>query len=241
MLATLTSGLLWRRLAGGLLVLFACGAAAQDAGPTLSARYPAGSIATVEAAQEAQQQAASEKARIERQYAQDEQACRAVFLVNACRDKAKERRRAALEPVRRVRIEADTLMRRMRVADRDKALADKRVKSAAEAAGSEQNAQQKAQKTAQKQMRNAEKDRERMQSEQLHAQDAGQRAADHQARQQRLQIGSAADAQKRAANVAAYDRKIRQAQAHQRDLAARKAEKERNRKAPPSALPASIP
>ncbi|WP_155837417.1 hypothetical protein [Herminiimonas sp. CN] len=235
---SLAGRLLWRWLAGGLLTLFVSGVVAQDASSTLSERYPAGSIATVEAAASAQQQAASEDARIEQAYAQEEQACGKAFFVNACRDKAKERRRAALEPVRRIRIEADTLMRRMRVVDRDKALADRQMERAAEAPGIEQNAQKKAQEIAQKQARNTEKEQQRVQNEQLHAQDAGQRTASSRTRQQRLQAGVAADAQKRADNVAAYDRKIREAQAHQRDLAARKAEKDRNRKAPPSPEPA---
>ena len=202
MLPILNNRLLSRWLTGGLLALFAHCTVAQDAATTLSTRYPAGSIGTVEAAVGAQEQAASENARIELRYAQDEQAG-AAFFVNACRGKAKERRRAALEPVRLVQIEADTVMRRMRVADSDKALAGRRREKALEALQIEQDAQQKAQETAQKQARNAEKDRERVLNEPLDAQDAGPRAADHQARQQRMQMGAAADAQKRAANVAA--------------------------------------
>ncbi|NMM28806.1 MAG: hypothetical protein HHJ12_16325 [Glaciimonas sp.] len=231
------SRLLLRGLAGGLLALFFHCAVAQDAGTLLSTQYPPGSIATVEAAESAQQQAASENARIELQYDRDEQACNGMFFVSTCRDKAKERRHAALEPVRLVKNEAEMVIRRMRVADRDQALADKRREKALEALQIEQDAQQKAQEIAQKKMRNIEKKRENVQNEQLHAQNVEQRAADHQARQQRMPAAVAADAQKRADNVAAYDRKIREAQAHQRDIAAQKAEKDRNRKVQSPAVP----
>lgn len=224
-----------------LLALFACSAVAEDTGAALSARFPAGSIATVEAAESARQQAASENARIEQQYAQDALACDTAFFVNACRDKVKERRRAATEPVHRLQIEADTVMRRIQAAGRDQALADRRREQAEESIRIEQHAQQRAQETAQKQVRIAEKDSERVVSEPIRAQDAGQRTAVHQARQQRRKAGDAADAQKRAANVAAYERKIRAADAHQRDIAARKAEKDRSRKNQPTAATEGLP
>lgn len=230
-----------RFLLCALLALFACSAGAQDTGAALSARFPAGSIATVEAAESARQQAAGENARIERQYAQDGLACDTAFFVNACRDKVKERRRAATEPVHRVQIEADTVMRRIQAAGRDQALADRRREQAEEAVRIEQHAQQRAQETAQKQVRIAEKDRVRVVSEPIRAQDAGQRTADHQARQQRQQTQTAAEAQKRAANVASYDRKIRKAHAHQRDIAAKKAEKDRSRKNQPPATTEGSP
>ncbi|NMM36975.1 MAG: hypothetical protein HHJ09_05575 [Glaciimonas sp.] len=203
----------------------------------MSTQYPPGSIATVEAAESAQQQAANENARIELQYDRDEQACNGMFFVSTCRDKAKERRRAALEPVRLVKNEAEMVIRRMRVADRDQALTERRREKALETLQIEQDAQQKAQQIAQKQTRNIEKERENVQNEQLHAQDIEQRTADHQAQQQHMPATVAAGAQKRADNVAAYDRKIREAQAHQRDIAAKKAEKDRTRKAQSSAVP----
>lgn len=220
-----------RLLSGVLLALCACGAAAQAADSELSARYPAGSIATIEAASEAHEQALSEHARIEQEYARDEQACRKVFFVTACRDKAKERRRAALESVRRVQAEADTLIRRIRVEERDRALADKQAERAVEALRIEQDAQKKAHEVAQKQARIAEREHAREQKEQLPAQPA--------VRTPHSRPEGAAEAGRRAANVAAYEKKILQAQERQRDLAARKAEKERNRKPPPAALPAT--
>ncbi|MEO8169358.1 MAG: hypothetical protein ABI575_00645 [Oxalobacteraceae bacterium] len=225
----------------GLLALTAHYAGAQDVGTPLPERsvaieYPAGSITTIDAAQAARQQAASEKARVEQQYAQDEQACGAAFFVNACRDKVKESRRAALEAVRQVEIEADTLIRRIHAAGKDQALGDRRLEKAVEAVRIEQDARQRAQETAQKQARNAQQSQQRMANEQLHLQDAAQRTADHQARQQHPAINATAEVQKRAANVAAYEEKIRKAQAHQRDLAAKKAEKNHNRKTQPATV-----
>lgn len=218
-----------RILLCALLALSACSAVAQDAGAELSARFPAGSITTAEAAESARQQAASENARIERQYAQDGLACDTAFFVNSCRDKVKERRRAAAEPVRRVQTEADTAMRRIQAAGKDQALADRRQERAAETVRNEQHAQQDAQASA-------VKNSQSMRNEQAPAQHAGR-----QVRQQRQQTQTAAEAQKRAANVAAYDRKIRKAQAHQRDIAARKAEKDRDRKIQPPAATKGSP
>ena len=191
------------------------------------------SIATIEAAQAAQQHAASENARIERQYAEDEQACSTLFFVNACRGRTKERRRVALEPVHRMQIEADTQMRRIQAAERDQGLADKRRKQALEATKKEQETQQKSQGKTLKQTRIAEKNRQQLQNEPLRIQQGAHRATSQQARQQHLQVESAAEAQKRAGNVAAYERKIKAAEAHQRDLAAKKAEKNRHRKMQP--------
>lgn len=228
--------LMHRFLLCALLALFACSAVAQDAGAELSARFPAGSIATVEAAESARQQAASENARIERQYAQDGLACDTAFFVNSCRDKVKEHRRAAVEPVRRVQIEADTVMRRIQAAGKDQALADRRLQRAAETVRNEPHAQQRAQETAQAR---AEKNSQRMRNEQAQAQHAG--AAGQQVGQQHQLTQTAAEAQKRAANVAAYDRKIRKAQAHQRDIAARQAEKDRERKIQPPAATEGAP
>lgn len=218
-------------LTGGLLVLFMQCSVAQDVGTPLNARYPPGSIATGEAAETALEQVARENTRVEREYAQAEHVCREQFFVSACRDKAKERRRAALESTRSVQIEAQTVIRRMRVADKDQVLTEKRIEKAAEAIKFEQDAVKKTQDIAQKQARNTEKD--------LHVQDDRQRIVDRQVRQKPMRKELTADAQKRAANVAAYDKKIREAQAHQRNIAAKKIEKDRNRKIqPPVVAPA---
>lgn len=226
--------LLLRGLASGLLALPSCGVVAQDAGMALSARYPAGSITTVEAAESAQQQANAERTRIEQQFLQDEQVCNTRFFVNACRDKAKEQRHAALETVGRIQTEAETQLRRLRVVERDQALAEKRQERAAEADRLEQEARQKAQETAQKQARIIENQR---------AQDAAQRtAAGRQTRQPHpSSVDTAAETQKRAANVAAYHQKIKDAEAHQRDIAIKKAEKDRTRKVPPPSVPPAPP
>lgn len=213
-----------------LLGLFAQDAAAQESGATVfmqAGSEQATSIATIEAAQ---RHAQSEIARIERQYTQDERICSTQFFVNACRNIAKEHRRTALEPARRMQVEADTQMRRLRADERDQALADRNRKKALEAAAMEQKTQQKAQikidGNTRKQARMAETNQEL-------PQDGTPRLQPHAHRapvQPRRHTAPAADAQKRTRNVAAYEKKIQDAQAHQRDLAAKKAEKERTRK-----------
>lgn len=222
--------LLRRALAGGLLALLAHSAAAQNSDALPLVPSPAdqvSSITTIDAAQAARQHAAREKARIEQEYVQEEQACSTRFFVNACRARVKERRRAALEPVHRAQVEADTQIRRIRAAERDQALADKNDKQELEAAKKEQQAQQKAQKNTQKHQQN----------ESLQMQQDAHKDADQKVRQPHQQTESAAEAQKRADNVSAYEKKVEAAEAHQRDLAAKKAEKNRNRKIPPSTEP----
>lgn len=213
-------------LASIMLALFAQCAAAQDSGA--AALTPAGqeqtaSIATIEAAQ---QNAQREIARIESQYTQDEQACRTQFFVNACRDSAKERRRTALQPAHRMQVEADTQMRRLHAAERDAALADRNRKQVLEATEMEQKAQIKAEENTRKQEYIAEKNQQLLQDGTPRLQPSAHRSPGHP------QVDPAVDAQKRARNVAAYEKKIQDAEAHQRDLAARKAEKDRTRKKP---------
>lgn len=228
--------LLRRALAGGLLALLAHSAAAQNSDALRlmpSQADQASSITTIEAAQAAHQHAAREKARIEQEYVQEEHACSTLFFVNACRARAKERRRAALEPVHRSQVEADTQMRRIRAAERDQALAHKNDKQALEAAKKEQEAHRKEQ----------ENTRKHQQNETLQMHQDAHKDADQKIRQSHQQTESAAEAQKRADNVSAYEKKVEAAEAHQRDLAAKKAEKaekaekNRNRKMPPSTEP----
>jgi len=217
-------------LAGGLLTLLAHSAIAQDSDALPAAQSQAdqtSAITTIEAAQAAHQHAIREKARIEQEYVQEEQACSTLFFVNACRARAKERRRAALEPVQRAQVEADTQMRRIRAAEHDQALAGKNDKQELEAAKKEQQAQQKDQKNT----------RKHQQDESLQMQQDAHKDADQKVRQPHQQTESAAEAQKRADNISAYEKKVEAAEAHQRDLAAKKAEKNRNRKTPSSTEP----
>lgn len=217
-------------LIGILLVLFAQRAAAQESGVTALTQAGSEQVTSLTAIETAQRHAQSEITRIEKQYTQDEKACSTQFFVNTCRDSAKERRRTALEPARQMQIETDTQMRRLRAAERDAALADRNRKKASEAAAMEQETQQKTQMKIEGNTRNqarmAEKNQELLQDGTSRPQPRAHRATGHP------HVDLAEDAQKRTGNIAAYEKKIEDAQAHQRDLAVRKVEKDRARKIP---------
>jgi colicin import membrane protein len=197
--------------------------------PSLLARYPAGSISSVEIADRALTEAASENSAIEARFAADERGCYSLFFANACRENARERRRLALTQVRPVEVEANAFKRRTRVVERDKALAEKRVQD-------ERDMPLRLQKQQKRDEANSQ-DAKPVNTDRNKA-DAGQRTAQHEARLKRLQAEDAANAQKRADNIAAYERKVKEAEARQREVEAKKVEKERERANKQSSLSA---
>ncbi len=76
-----------------------------------------------------------ERAEIEARYNVEEQSCHTKFFATSCIDAAKERRRKELMQVRSIEIEANTYKRQARVAARDRALADRQAKEAADRQG----------------------------------------------------------------------------------------------------------
>lgn len=182
-------------------------------------RYPSGSIQSVMAADQALADVLQQRSQAEARFSDAERACYSKFFVTSCIDAAKEVRRRALVEIQQVEIEANALKRRARVEQRDKALADKApliapiVKPVKEPNDKDAATQKKDSDSAQ------------------HSAASRDRVAQHEAKLERLKTEESADAQKRAEKVAAFEKKARDAQEHQRELAARKAEKERNRPA----------
>ena len=84
-------------------------AAASDFG----ARYPAGSIVDAAAAQTALKEADAEMADIARRASTRDAECYRRFLVNSCRDDVRREKELAEREVRRVRVEAGDLQRRI--------------------------------------------------------------------------------------------------------------------------------
>lgn len=84
-------------------------AAAGDFG----ARYPAGSIVDAAAAQTALKEADAEMADIARRASTRDAECYRRFLVNSCRDDVRREKELAEREVRRVRVEAGDLQRRI--------------------------------------------------------------------------------------------------------------------------------
>jgi colicin import membrane protein len=225
--------------------------ATQASTATLLSRFPAGSINSVETADSALEQAAKERSAIEAKFASEERECYQRFFMNNCIDAAKERQRQALKQVRPVEIEANAFKRQERVIERDQALAEKAAQEEREKPlrlqqqqENEAAAAQKAAKAAQEEKEKSLKLQQQQENEAAAAQKAAkanqpksverqsgsdQRSAQHEAKLKQLQAQEVANAQQRAANVAAYEKKVREAQEHQRQVEAKKQEKERQR------------
>jgi colicin import membrane protein len=188
-------------------------------------RYPAGSIESIETADRVLADVIKERSAVETKFMDRERACYAKFFTTSCVNAAKEQRRSALADLRAVEVEADAFKRRAKVADRDKALEAKRTDAETEAVKRIEKGKDK------------ELAREKVSAKPDARADvpvANDRAAQHQAKMMKLQAEEAVNAQKRANNVAAYEKKVRDAEARQREIAAKKEEKERKRAKQPA-------
>jgi len=206
----------------------------------IAERYPSGSIQSVESADRALADVQRERTRIDAEFANEERACYPKFFVTSCVDAAKERRRRALAQIQQVEVEANTFKRRARVEERDKALAEKAPKAAPIIKPPKEP------KSAKPVIKGDQADRKQPADRIEEQKRAGEgtvtrdRVAQHKAKLERLKEKEAAEVQKRAENVAAFERKAREAEERQREVAARKAEKERERaKKDSAAAPAS--
>ena len=106
-------------------------AAASD----FSARYPAGSVRDAQQAQAALKDADAETARIAGYASSREAECYKGILVNSCRDLVRREKELAEREVRRVRVEARDLQRRLDAEELAKRRAEKSASSAAKEAG----------------------------------------------------------------------------------------------------------
>ena len=185
----------------------------------LSTRYPAGSIQSVEMADHALADVERERAAIEARFANEERGCYKLFFANSCREHAREQRRAALTALHPIEVEANIFKRRERVSERDKALEERRVKDEAEM---ERRQAEMQQKTREPKTAKPEKDHGK-------SVNIDDRQARHEEKLRRLQAEDAANAQKRAENIAAYERKVRESEERQREVAAKKLEKEKEK------------
>jgi len=183
-----------RRFVVAATLLVATTSVAQTMSDTLSARYESGSIATVEMAQKALDEVGAERKVVESTYLAEDSRCYSRFFTTPCQEQARERRRHALEQLRQIELEAHTLQRRTRASVRDKELAQKQKEDAADALVREKEAAEKA--------------------AQAKAVTPGPAptAAEVQAEQK-----------KRAANVAAYEKKQREAAVRLRERAVKSA------------------
>lgn len=186
-------------------------------------RFPSGSIRSVGEADAALSEAAAERAEIEARYQAEEQACHPNFFTTSCIQKAKERRRIALSALRPVELEASAFKRKARVTERDQALAERLEKD-------EKQRQERASPmpVAEPEVTAGSPDTA-SQKEQTTLSPVPEKQPASTAPRQKT--GDRVSAEKRAANIAAYEKKKREALERQQKVAQRKAEKEQKRKA----------
>ena len=147
---------------------------------------------------------------VEAAFADSERICYTRFFATNCIDKAKEQRRTALAGLRAIEIEASHFKRADAVEQRDRALAVQADKDAADAVRRVALPPKPVPAAAPVRPGAA----------------ATPRQAEHDAKIRRQQAQEAADAGKRAANVAAFEKKQLDAAERQRRVAAKQAAKE---------------
>lgn len=166
-----------------------------------------------------------QRAWLNARYVNEQRACYGKFFTSRCLDEARERHRVATNALRPIEVEANAFLRRYTAEQRDLALAQRRE---------EDQADQKKRDEARKEReaRLAKSEAQRMNGNaatQQKGAPAEDRVAIHEEKLRQQRAEDAANAQKRAENVAAFERKKREAEQRQREVAAKKAAKEKER------------
>lgn len=192
----------------------------------LGLTYPSGSIVTVALAEQALRDAAAQRLDIEEQYRRDEAPCLKRFFVTRCTDAGAERRRIALAEVRAVEVEADYIKRRDRADQRDKAQTERAAQDLADAPERAKEAQAHEKAAADKAVQRASDQAKMIESDKRQAKaDPQARQHAHDAKAAQQQGSETAEQGKRAANVAAFEKKQTDAAAAQQGIIEKKAKK----------------
>jgi len=189
----------------------------------LAVRYPSGSIQSEDTANRALVEIDQQRKLLDQKYGGEERECYAKFFATSCVDAAKERRRVAMAQIRKVEVEANAFLRGNRVVQRDKKLAEKRANDAA-------NPPKPLADLPVKQAMQSAADKEK---------ENQQHIADTEAKRTQRKQDEINDAPKHAQSAVAYQKKVADAQARQRDVAAKKAEKARQAAAKTAAASAA--
>lgn len=198
-------------------------APAAPSGPAgVAKRFPKGSIQSVQAADQALREVARERDAVGKRFAAEEQACYSDFFVNSCREKAQERRRVALKQLHPVEVEANAFKRRAKAQEQDRDLAERNARKNTEPQQRQQEEQSGRQAKASA-SQPAPVDAPGARSGQ------SDRVNRHNEKLKRLQTEEEAKEEKRAAKIAAYEKKVREAEARQLQVEKKKQEKERKR------------
>lgn len=154
------------------------------------------------------------RAAVTAEYAASEQVCNTRFFVNYCLDQAKEKRRVALSGLRAIEVEANRFKRQHAVEQRDRELAERLKKDDEELA----------RRAAAPQPPRVERDPAKPAAKPGPSLD--QRQAAYDAKVKRQQEKDAAEAGKRAQNVAEFDKKKADSERRQAQVAEKKAARE---------------
>ncbi|WP_136418215.1 hypothetical protein [Herbaspirillum sp. ST 5-3] len=178
-----------------------------------------------------------ERSETQARFAAAEQACQSKFFATSCIEQAKEHRREALMRLRAVEIEAHTFKRQIRVTERDQALA---IKPSQEDSRREPGRHRKADRpiNGKSPAENAQAEKAAEPGRKVQTTIFSDRTARHEEKLKEIRAEEAANAKKRAENVAAYERKVAEAKEHQKQIEAKKAEKEEKRRSKQASQPA---
>lgn len=194
-------------------------------GDALYARYPAGSIASVAAANAALDDTARERTRINAELIRQQRVCYQKFFVSSCLNKVAEVHRGESKKLKNIEIEANTYLRQDRADERDAALAEQRAKDLADAPRRAEEQRKNAQESARKIQESAQRSAEAEARAQQVNPSPDQRIADHEKKMQQARAQQEAVARAHDANVAAYNKKVKDAQDRQKEVADKKAQK----------------
>jgi colicin import membrane protein len=228
----------------GLAVLASLSASAQESNATASSdaeqtvasvveRYAPGSITSTEIADRALADVKRQHSSVEARFAEDEAICYRKFFVTSCMDAAKDRRRLALKQLNTIEVEANAYNRRARVDEKDRALRERQAKQGAKAVEradtDESDTQHQAPATPQDIAEIESRARQATSAPSAAAPTENynvERAARHGDAQRQDHEKETAEAKKREENIKAFEKKQQHALERQREIAAKKMEKE---------------
>ena len=205
---------------------------------SLTSRYPPGSVNSVMLSDQILAETENERLSIQAQHVENVKQCTANFFVNHCIDTALEQRRASLSVLRSLELEAKLYKRRERVIERDRTLEEARIVEA-------DKVQPQIPFIPKNTLDSADSRlpvEPYTDSPKPHIRNRTSLITREQARDEKeahKKVVEADNERKRVENIAAYEKKVQQSEARQREIAAKKAEKERLEKAKMLVLPAS--
>jgi colicin import membrane protein len=195
----------------------------------LAARYPSGTINSIELADKVLEEIAHARTGIEARFESEGRDCYSKFFATSCLEDAREQRRRALTLLRPLEVEANTFKRKERVVERDRNLEQRRVEDVPRTLLPTLTTEELAPASSDtahnliSPMEAVTADRKISGSEPT---EQGTRRAVQLRRQG---AAGSLDEKKRAENTEAYRKKLAESEARQREIAVKRAEKELQR------------